>query len=108
MSKKCPSCGGSGLIARPVSTLADNDHVKRYLGGMPGKGQELCFKCGGSGVVPGDPDYSHVQETKPAAVEGLFDSALRSTPYYAEVRGPRHMIRVSKDGIEIDGEMVKT
>lgn len=57
----CPHCNGTGLVARPVAMLAEGDHVRRYLDGMPHIGQETCSKCGGGGAVPLDPKT--IQET---------------------------------------------
>jgi DnaJ-class molecular chaperone len=51
----CPNCTGTGLVARAVAPLADNDHVRRHIDQMPHAGQELCSRCDGSGEVKFDP-----------------------------------------------------
>lgn len=55
-TKTCPACAGSGCVPRVVSPLADDEHVRRYLQGMPYYGQEVCSACGGSGCVPLKPE----------------------------------------------------
>jgi hypothetical protein len=49
-TRPCERCVGTGLVPRPVSPLAEDDYVRRYLGGMPWAGTETCDRCGGSGV----------------------------------------------------------